>query len=126
MNRKEIYQKLDEWIEKTNIYCLNSAEYIIKKHTNDNLIEIIFFSKTNKYSIIVIPEWTLKKSWLSCSASLRKPYAGENYTKGNDLADGEFSEETWNKILYSILGNELVEIYKPKTQENTIEEREYK
>ena len=51
-------------------------------------------------------------TYLGCIASSRKPRAGEDWTRGNDLADGELSLETWNKILADIVSYELVGVHR--------------
>lgn len=40
-------------------------------------------------------------------SSCRKSLPGETWTRGSDLKDGEYSYDTWNKIVYDILRNEL-------------------
>ena len=42
----------------------------------------------------------------------RKPRAGEDWTRGNDLPDGPYSYETWIKIKNAIIKKELVKIAK--------------
>lgn len=48
--------------------------------------------------------------YLGCIVSARKPRPGEDWTRGNDLADGKLNEETWNRILRDILAYELKSI----------------
>ena len=50
--------------------------------------------------------------YLGCIAQARKPLAGEDWTRGNDLPDGPYSEATWNEIVHGILGYELVRLGK--------------
>ena len=45
--------------------------------------------------------------YLGCIASSRKPRPGEDWTRGNDLADGKLDEQTWNAILRDIVAYEL-------------------
>ncbi|MEE8114809.1 MAG: hypothetical protein V3T23_10710, partial [Nitrososphaerales archaeon] len=51
------------------------------------------------------------RTYLGCTASSRKPRAGEDWTRGSDLADGDLSLETWNKILGDIVAYELVRVH---------------
>jgi len=53
--------------------------------------------------------------YLGCIASCRKPRAGEDWTRGNDLADGALTEETWRCILADIVAYELVKVHRPQT-----------
>lgn len=48
--------------------------------------------------------------YLGCIASSRVIRAGESRTRGNDLADGPFSRETWDRIVRDIVRYELVAI----------------
>ena len=62
--------------------------------------------------------------YLGCIAKNRKAHAGEDWLRGNDLADGPLTEETWVSILLDIIGYELVPISpkqeaKPVLQEAT-------
>jgi len=50
--------------------------------------------------------------YLGCVASCRKPRAGEDWTRGNDLPDGKINKETWNQILKGIIKYELVKLSK--------------
>ena len=45
--------------------------------------------------------------------SSRKPRAGEDWTRGNDLTDGKFNKDTWDNIVADILSCELVDIKRP-------------
>ena len=49
-------------------------------------------------------------TYLGCIASTRKPRPGETWTRGNDLADGSFGKEIWDRILRDIVGYELMTI----------------
>jgi hypothetical protein len=53
------------------------------------------------------------KDYLGCTVSKRKPRAGEDWTRGNDLPDGSFNRQTWERIKDSIIQYELVKIIKP-------------
>lgn len=53
-------------------------------------------------------------TYFGCQVSSRKPLAGENWTRGNDLPDGKFSEETWRKMVGAIASYELVPLANQK------------
>lgn len=59
-------------------------------------------------------KWELDDGYLGCIASSRKPRAGEKHTRGNDLADGPLTEETWRRILADIVSYEMVRVHRPK------------
>lgn len=65
------------------------------------------------YYTISAREKGKRRSYLGCTVSTRKPRAGESHTRGNDLPDGRFSQETWNKIKNAIIAYELVKVAKP-------------
>jgi len=48
--------------------------------------------------------------YLGCTAASRKPRAGENWTRGNDLPDGPFCQETFDQIVRAIVKYEAVEV----------------
>ena len=51
-------------------------------------------------------------NYLGCGVSTRKRRAGEDWGRGNDLADGPFDRETWDKIKNNIISYELVKVVK--------------
>lgn len=53
-----------------------------------------------------------ESGYLGCVSSCRKPRAGEDWRRGNDLADGPFNMETWNRIMHDIVAYEVVQIAK--------------
>jgi len=74
------------------------------------------YTFTNSYSIVaVIHQEPGRNNYLGCIASSRKPRAGENWTRGNDLPDGPLNVETWNKIKNAIVNYELVQIHTNKS-----------
>ncbi len=56
-------------------------------------------------------------AYLGCQASSRKSRTGENWSRGNDLADGGFCKETWNRILVDIVRYEVEEVKSEKWKE---------
>ena len=68
------------------------------------------FTHIYHYSIVVKEDG--EHTYLGCVVSTRKPRAGEACTRGNDLVDGPFCRETWEKIKNDILAYELVKIVK--------------
>ena len=81
-------------------------------------LSLSIYTDQHKYSINAI-ETKTGEGYLGCIASNRKPKAGENYTRGNDLADGPLSIDTWHQILGDIVSYELVPLFKPETTQTT-------
>ena len=94
------------WINQDFKYA-NSQSYIVKggsvseKTSSDS---ITLYTDNNKYLI------TIWDNYLCCGATSRKPRAGEGWTRGNDLADGDFSKDTWHSILADIVSFEMVRV----------------
>ncbi len=49
-----------------------------------------------------------RRSYLGAIMSTRKPRAGEDHSRGNDLHDGRLTLDTWRNILSDIVGIEIV------------------
>lgn len=73
------------------------------------------YTNENRYSITARCE-PHGHTYLGCIASQRKPRAGEDWTRGNDLADGKLSLDTWNKILGDIVSYEMVKVHGPRIE----------
>ena len=68
-----------------------------------------FYTENHRYFISAI-EQKNGEGYLGCSVSARKPRAGEEWLRGNDLPDGPFNKSTWDKILNAIVSYELVRL----------------
>lgn len=75
--------------------------YEIKKIVN-------LYTDHHKYYFVAIEREDESKGYLGCQVSARKPRAGETWTRGNDLPDGELSEKTLEQIKNAIVAYELV------------------
>ena len=88
-------------------------------------IRLKIFTKDHKYYISAhLPrkdESGADNGYLGCISETRKPRAGEDWNRGNDLADGGYGEKTWQKIKDDILAYELVRVVRnsPDKNENT-------
>ena len=58
--------------------------------------------------------------YMGCGARSRKPRTGETWERGNDLADGDFSEATWQKILQDIVRYEAEEVRSEKWKDTNV------
>lgn len=110
MKIQEMKKQLIEWMEQMRHGYRDANLYLYEETTKDgkNKIQIKLYTSTNMYSIVATED-----GYLGAIANSRQPRAGEDWTRGNDLADGEFSKETWVNILNDIVGYELVEIHRP-------------
>ena len=74
-------------------------------------IKFKLFMENYEYCIKAIwREYTPR--YLDCVSDSRKPRAGENWNRGNDMYDGHFCRETWNKIKDDIISHEMKGIAK--------------
>ena len=96
-----IFARLPSREEKTCKYCGSSK--VEKLETGDTEERFIGCSNCGK-------DMESKWGYLGCIATTRKPRAGENWNRGNDLADGGYCKETWREIKDDILAYELVKV----------------
>jgi hypothetical protein len=74
------------------------------------VLRVNIYTDNYKYRINAVEKLEGEKSYLGCTVSSRKPLAGEDWTRGNDLADGKLTRETWERIKDHIIGYELIEL----------------
>lgn len=70
-------------------------------------LKIHLQSEKHTYCISARPPTDGDAGYLGCVASNRFPDPGEDWLRGSDLADGVFSEATWNEILSDIVSYEM-------------------
>jgi len=76
--------------------------------------KVRIYTHDYRYAIVAKESSRPGHIYLGCQVSCRKPRAGEHWTRGSDLPDGEFNRETWEKIKNGIMRYELVKIVKPQ------------
>ena len=107
MTLEQMKEQLVEWLGEFRF----SFDYELKEEERADgckVIRLRVYTFSNKYGIVASPPG----DYLGGVAVARKPRAGEDWTRGNDLADGPFSRETWNKILVDIVAYEAVKIHR--------------
>ena len=62
---------------------------------------------------------TATETYLGCGVTSRRARPGEDQHRGNDLPDGPFTRDTYNRIMSGIVGYELKKIALPVEQEVT-------
>ncbi|RKZ47390.1 MAG: hypothetical protein DRQ58_06790 [Gammaproteobacteria bacterium] len=95
----------------SNIGKFAHSENVYFEEDSDKKLRFKIYTDNNSYSVVATID-NNGHSYLGCVASNRKPRAGETWTRGNDLADGNLSQSTWNNILSDIVSYELVRIHK--------------
>jgi len=82
-------------------------DYTVDKSNYENGIFLVkVFTHTYWYQI------SAQKDYLGCAAGVRMARAGEDWNRGNDLPDGKFCRETWERIKDHIIRFELVKVAK--------------
>jgi len=115
MELKEVKEQLVEWLRGFR-YANYKEEDCIYIDEDNVRVKMILYTNDNSYSISARPPGSkgiYDKGYLGCICNSRKPRAGEEWTRGNDLVDGPFCYEIWTKILGDIVGYELVKIQRP-------------
>ena len=121
---KSKHQLLNIWI----------AEFVFPGKINDFIQDVsgsgdgegeirwkfCFYTHEHKYTIVAHDREN-DEGYLGCTASTRRPRAGEDWNRGNDLPDGPFNKKTWNRIILGILRYEL-EILSTYKKPDTIPE----
>lgn len=105
-----IFPELARWLKA--IIARFEKAALIFYHKDTKRVVIKLFTETHTYSISARRKDRKNKGekdlgYLGCQASTRKPRVGENWTRGTDLADGIYSEQTWINILCDIVGYEM-------------------
>ncbi len=90
----------------------------------DDVLHVVLFTSDHRYHISArLPRdkqvgmhskpQEADDGYLGCTASTRKPRAGETWDRGNDLLGGSLTKETFDAIIRKIVGYELVAKVKP-------------
>ena len=130
----EKIEQLKQWVKEELIDIrFNKFEDVVKVITDEGesnedgsaygfRFKFNIYTEVHCYRISALDR-SEDKGYLGCTVSTRKPRAGEDWTRGNDLADGPFTKETWQKIKNDIVAYELVKLA-PKTKPITDEVKE--
>jgi len=80
-----------------------------------------FYTEEHIYFIVAI-ERSANDSYLGCQVQTRKNRAGEDWSRGNDLPDGDLNKKTWDQIVYAIVSYEMVKLSKFQRPDTVPEE----
>jgi len=106
---------LIEWLEEL-VYPGKGEQFIqnigVSEPAGDeHEMKVRIYTEANQYEIRGVDRKE-DDGYLGCGVKARKARAGEDWTRGNDLPDGPFNRETWNKILNAMINYELVPLTK--------------
>lgn len=71
---------------------------------------VILYTKSRRHYYIRAEDKSADDGYLGCTRDNDFHLAGEDHTRGHDLPDGPFTEETWRKIVHAIVASELREL----------------
>lgn len=105
----------EEWLEYKWIGKHNIPNDVIPQSDHFHLV---LWTNNHEFHIAFFPSHESPNIWILMPfADTRKPRAGESWTRGNDLSDGEFSRELFFNTMLKIVAWELVakvKFVKPK------------
>ena len=123
------FAELIGWLKPICLY--DKIEDFVIADYKEKMLHLKIFTKDHQYRIgAKLPEvkndgWPLQagqerevvnNGYLGCISETRKPRAGEDWSRGNDLVDGSYSKETFEEIVHDILAYELVKVIKPRSR----------
>lgn len=115
MTLDRVHDQIMEWLEAFRFGP--SPDKIVHVDRDAGKVVIYLYTYINEYSIVAVPSNKYESGYyLGCVSSSRKPRPGEWWHRGRDLPDGEFSEETWHKILAAIVSYEAVDPARPASE----------
>ena len=108
---KTMMERLEQWL-RDMVFPGRPDEFIqeISGHGQPGEVarKFCFYTDNHCYTITAIERSAASKgSYLGCGVLTRKSRAGEDWVRGNDLPDGDFTEQTWTRILNAIVCYEL-------------------
>lgn len=111
----DIQKTFKEWLKEIcrwgrDDWFLNWKNDTTKDKNYKYFGKVLIYTKDNVYSIRASKDREDDHTYLGCTVSKRKPRAGEDWNRGNDLADGKFNRETWERIKNDIIRYELVKV----------------
>lgn len=103
-----VRDQLKEWIWRGKF--ASTANFSLDIEEGRQAVTLRFKTTLHTYSIVGRPHGAPvggRLGYLGCVVSNRHPRPGETWTRGSDLADGDLSEGTWDRIVQDILSVEL-------------------
>jgi len=108
------FSELFKWLKQISRFSRVEDFIYIANYKPKESMTIKIFTKDHQYRIYAyLPKKDKNgadNGCLGCIAETRKPRAGEDWNRGNDLVDGGYSEKTWQEIKSDILAYELVKV----------------
>ncbi len=120
------FPELFDWVQSITRYG-DFDKFVLVDPPEENPVQnvrIQIWTEENAYIIRARLPKDDDNGYLGCVVSNRKPRAGEDWTRGSDLPDGPYNEETWREIVNTILAYELSKLDISNSQSAAIEDVE--
>ncbi len=109
MTYEDMEAALQDWIADTTPWSRHGGydgcfRFSRRAHGEEDAGRLIFCTAKNTYTV------NFRSSYLQCGATSRTVQAGEDWHRGNDLPDGDFSRHTWDRIIRAVFGYEVVRL----------------
>ena len=119
---KSMCPELLEWIGAFSRRGKNPVDAMVlneEPSERGSVFKVDLFTERHIYHITAIPASVMLTrntdsyaGYLGMTVSSRKSRAGEDWTRGSDLADGSYSDRTWQCVMADIISYELVRLGK--------------
>ena len=93
-------EQLREWLEEFHVWGEGGVRFRFSE--KDGRGKVVFCTTRNIYYL------SFTDTYLGATVTSRTARPGEDWLRGNDLPDGEFSRETFDKIICAVFAYELV------------------
>lgn len=101
----EAGKQLVEWLQTYKFFNPKKIEVASNK---PDVLRVKLYTDRHVFAIVA------RADYLGCVASTTKPRPGEDWTRGSDLPDGDFSRDTFRSILGAIVLYGLLEVVQPE------------
>ena len=104
------FPELYNWLNELSRYR-KVEDYIYIYDYKKGEIHLQIFTKDHYYTIVaMLPTKERPRGYLGTYGQVRKPRAGEDWTRGSDLPDGGYNKETWDSFKDCLIAYELVRV----------------
>lgn len=104
--------QLTKWLDEITSGSFRKYT-LLKRYQDENGFtceQAFLYTKSHRYHIIARYAVEEKDTYLGMTVTTRKSRTGERHHRGNDLADGKMSQETWDRMKNDIIKYELKQL----------------
>jgi len=94
------HDQLEAWFHTRGL----KSKHLRWEHSDGGFQRAVFATTKNNYFV------AFKDTYLGLTVSSRVARPGETWLRGNDLPDGEFSKDTFDRMMDAVLTYELREV----------------